>query len=353
MKSKFKAIFKRIIPISFINYMSKINKLIVGKKTYRADYKRFRKNAFTLTKKSGKDNLKAEISMHAHRLEKGLSYPNFREGFGKEAYSSLINAMNSYKEKYELDDVVYQTGLSVINEYIKKHVGTKIDTEYLENQLLSLKTGDIEDHGGILKLKANDVFKDTQLEFESFILSRHTVRDFSKEEVPQSKIEEALKIAGQTPSACNKQPWFTYVVKNTDIIKEILKIKGGLSGSGNIQYLLLITTDNNYLLDFSERKQGFIDAGMYGVTLLYALHYKNLAACTINARSFPKINTKIKKILSIPNSQDFIFFIAVGNYLEEFSVPKSKRDNYKAKTKIIIWVWSNNNFDFPWDTELK
>lgn len=337
MKAKIKKIIKKIIPSSLIEYIKKTKTLIDFKRIYRSDYRRFKKNAFTLTKKVNKENLKAEISLHAHRLEKGLSYPNFREGFGAEAYRSLISCMNKYKtNKHDLDDVVYQTGVSVINEYIRRHVNTKIDTTYLQQQLALLKHGEIEDFGGTLDLRYEDVEKDTKADFRTFLFSRHSVRDFSTEDVPLSKINAALEMAGQTPSACNKQPWFTYVVKNEEIIEEIMKIKGPLSGEDNIKCLLLVTADNDYLLDFSERKQGFIDAGMYAATLLYALHHQNLATCPINARTFENKDNKVKKILNIPNSQDFIFFVVVGNYLEEFRVTKSKRDDFKIKTKIII-----------------
>lgn len=336
MKARIKKVIKKIIPSSIIRYLKKVKNLISFKRIYKEDYKRFKKNAFTLVKKANKKNLKAEISLQAHRLEKGLSYPDFREGFGAEAYQSLISCMRKYKDNnFDLGDIVYQTGVSVINEYIKRHDNTKIDTTYLQEQLKLLKHGDIREIGGTLDLKFEDINKYTQSDFKTFLFSRHSVRDFSTQDVSLSKINNALEIAGQTPSACNKQPWFTYVIKNQKVIKEIMKIKGPLSGEDDIKCLLLVTTDNDYLLDFSERKQGFIDAGMYASTLLYALHHQNLATCPINARTFEDKDNKVRKILNIPKSQDFIFFIAVGNYLDEFRVTKSKRDDYNAKTRVI------------------
>jgi nitroreductase len=54
--------------------------------------------------------------------------------------------------------------------------------------------------------------------FESSMLRRRTVRDFSDEPVPREVIESAIRIAGSAPSGANQQPW-TFVAVSDPAIK--------------------------------------------------------------------------------------------------------------------------------------
>lgn len=48
--------------------------------------------------------------------------------------------------------------------------------------------------------------------FADIVRSRHSVRGFKPEPVPRDVLEKILATAQLSPSNCNTQPWFTYVV---------------------------------------------------------------------------------------------------------------------------------------------
>lgn len=58
-------------------------------------------------------------------------------------------------------------------------------------------------------------------EFLDRMRTRRTVRDFSREPVPFTLIENAIATAGTAPSGANQQPWTFVVVSNPDIKHQI------------------------------------------------------------------------------------------------------------------------------------
>lgn len=323
---------KKLTPEWILN----IRRKRMNKRDYKVEYRRFKNSAYGLVKNKNKENLKAIISLQAHRVEKGLTNSNFKEGIGMEACNSLIEGLKEYKEKgYDLNDIIYQTGISSLSAYISRHIDTNVDTTFLETSVRELSSGKIKNYGGVFDLLASEAINSSQSNFKEFAMNRWSVRDYSNKDVSLDDINEALEIASKTPSICNKQPWNTYVIKDQQLIQTTLKTIGSSNILDNIKVLLLITSNNNYLAGVAERNQGYIGAGMYGMNLLYSLHYKKLATCVLNARFNFNTDKNIRELLQIPNSQEMIFYIAVGHYLDETKVPISKRDHYKEKTKYF------------------
>ena len=333
-----KRLIRRILPKKVKVLLGKFLSKIVVRKAYSLDRKRFSKSAFNMTKKRNKDNLEAKITFHYHSLEKGLSNSNFRLGFGEYAYIQLIEAMQDFRKKlFNQTSIAYQSGLSVLNEYVSKHKGTEIDTTLIKCQLNMLSNSKpIKNLGGVFTFKKEELLKYCKLDFENLANHRFSVRDFGKDAVDINTIFRALDIAKKTPSVCNRQPWHSYIIRNKDLIYKVLSIQGGLTGQGkNLDTLLLICSNNFHLSNYTERNQGFADCGMYSMSLIYALQYLGLATCSLNANLTLNGDNKIRELLNIPFNQNLIMFIAVGHYAEEFKVPKSPRYYVKTNSTLI------------------
>lgn len=57
-----------------------------------------------------------------------------------------------------------------------------------------------------------------------FIYTRHSVRKFTDEQIPEETIKELIKAAVQAPSGKNQQNWHFVVVTNKDKIAEIARL---------------------------------------------------------------------------------------------------------------------------------
>ena len=52
----------------------------------------------------------------------------------------------------------------------------------------------------------------TKFNFKELMKQRHSARDFQKKEIPEETLKEIVRIALDSPSWCNSQPWNVYVV---------------------------------------------------------------------------------------------------------------------------------------------
>lgn len=243
-------------------------------KAYSIDQKRFKESAFNIIKFKRKENIEAKIIFHYHSLEKGLSNINFRLGFGKNAYTQLIEALEAFiQNDYNRNSIAFLSGISVLNEYVLKHQETSVDVSYIKSKLEKLNGNrKIEELGGIFTLHKNQIITASKSNFETLAMNRYSVRDYSNKVIDDEKISKALQIASKTPSVCNRQPWNIYILKNKELINNVLEVQGGFIGHGNnIGALILIASNNHFLSDYTERNQGFTDCGMFSMSLIYAL----------------------------------------------------------------------------------
>lgn len=58
-------------------------------------------------------------------------------------------------------------------------------------------------------------------EFADRLLTRRSVRHFSREPVPADLIENAIRVAGAAPSGANQQPWTFVVISDPTLKREI------------------------------------------------------------------------------------------------------------------------------------
>ena len=330
---------KRIIPRRFHNSLRIVLKKVQLIKSMFYDYKRYTKSAIAFNNSKTKENLRAEITINYHAIEKGLSNTNVRLGFGKNAIEQLFMNLEEFQkfDSYNTDER-YRTGLSALKKYIIYHENNNYDINSLKSRFNSLVMNDNDSElGGIYELNHKEILSKTKEAFDVFANSRASGRCYSKEPVDMRLIEKAIKISMKTPSVCNRQLWKIYIIKNSKLLSNVLEAQKGIRGSGdNLETLLLITADNQYLRDYAERNQGFVDGGMFAMSMLYSLHYVGLATCALNADLTRDSEDYIRKEVNIPDSENLIMFIAVGNYPDTFKVPKSYRDDIKEITRYRI-----------------
>lgn len=328
---RIKCLFRKKMPLRVSNYL----RYLLAINNFKKDIKYL---IHSHREKNGhREILLRTITEQYHAIEKGLVKINFRHGFGKNALNTLMTSLVDYNKKgYSKDNSRYITGLSVLNAYILRHESSDVNVEWIKSFLNSLVNVDYTDFGGVIKLRKAEILKKSLLNFEVMALSRGSVRDFSAEKIDKDTINNAIEIAMKTPSVCNRQGWFVRVIENKQLIDEVLKLQGGFKGHGdNIGYLILVTSLNNYFRLPSERYQGYIDGGLFSMSLIYSLTYKGLASCALNSNFSLTDRKTLNKLLDINESEGLIMFIAVGSYKDEVIFTKSHRDSSEEKIKYF------------------
>lgn len=322
---------KHLIPQSIKDFRNTFNKNRQMNKIIKKDNDRYKKFSFGPGKLTY-SQLEARLTKEYHSIEKGLSYDNLRLGFGKQVLQNVIDLMTAYrKQGFPLDTHVYQTALSNLQQYIEVHQANNFDVSELESTFEKLKEdADYNDAGGVYFRTKEEIFEKAKGNFEEFSLSRHSIRDYSDEPVSYEKIEQALELAADTPSACNRQPWKIRIVEDPKLKKFVQKNQNGNRGFGDyIDKFVIITSDIQYYERSRERNQANIDGGMYAMNLLYAFHYQQIAAVPLSASLTIEQEDNLRNKFDISEAENFIMFIGIGNYTDQFKVPKSARRSFQ------------------------
>ena len=331
---------KRILPSFAYNTLVRIKVSHDILKYYRYDFNRQVK-IYMLSKKNHLGIIEGILAKNSHSIEKGLTKLNFRPGFGKTAIINIINVLEEM-EKHNLDfnNEKVKTALSVFEAYVNSHSESNENTKIINQMLSKFEKYRFTEYSGYSIIDKSKLVEHTT--FSDILVNRHSIRDFGESPVDSLRILNSIEMASHTPSACNRQSWFTRIIKSKKLIAQVLNIQNGFKGNGeNIDTLLLVTSNDSYFYNPIERKQGYIDGGLYSMNLINSLHYFNLATCALNTSFDTKNDKKMRELLNIGVEESFIMFIAVGNYKDKSLIAKSHKDNYLSK--IFIYSEDFNN----------
>lgn len=284
--------------------------------------------------------LRARIIMNYHILEKGLTMPNRRYGFGAEVVKKLMLQVDDFESRYGRDDQIDHAA-GVIRAYFELHYEADAFKSISDPGYWKLIKLFLSQHNGIpvakqLHVRRTDFYSKRQSAFPEFAWSRHTLRHYANTDLPSVKIREAVDLARSTPTACNRQHCHVYCVSDKTQMEKLLAIQGGNRGFGHLaNKLLVVTADLQDLCVVRERDDIFVNGGMFLMNLCYALHYYEVAHCILNWSRTPEEDQDMRKIVAIPPSETVIAILSCGEAPDEFDVAVSPRKNFDEYFKVL------------------
>lgn len=279
-----------------------------------------------------KNAFEAKILRQTHVIEKGMSLSNPRAKFGVQRVLELFSFIDEFVAcGYKVDDsTVVKNSLGVIEAYLDFHR----ERGFVPNEIVS-KLEAFNDYTpntevskyGIEEISLNDMQKLINSEFPVFIKSRHSVRQFSDKKIDPKDIKRSVSLAMSAPSACNRQSckayFYTDSKTNDDLSKAII---GNTGFSNEAQNYIVVTSDISAFYDAPERNQMYVDAGIFTMALIEALHYYGIASCVLQNGETSKTNRIFKNICTnIPENEKIVLFIAVGYYKDPVVFATSHR----------------------------
>jgi len=281
------------------------------------------------------EKYQANLLMHSHVLEKGLSHEKIRYGFGVSQLKESAHSMKNYLQYGNKNDFAYQTICSTLKEYIELHEKVNHSLEYMSSIFSEEQLNDIKE----CKL-ANSGYKivATQQRYESFssfAMNRHSVREFSSEAIEHQDVFDAIRIAQKSPSACNRQSTRVYVVKDLNIIAKIIQVQGGYNGYELPKIVLVVVADQIAFSDPGDLSMAHIEGGMFNMSLLYALDEKGIGACVLNTAFEEDREKEIRENIKMKDSETFITLMAIGKKQEFSKVCCSPRYDIEDIVTII------------------
>ena len=154
------------------------------------------------------------------------------------------------------------------------------------------------------------------------ILTRRSIRKYTKQPVPDEVLKELLEAAMCAPSAGNQQPWCFVVIKDRKILDEIPKFHTYAQMLKEAPVAVLVCCDSDLQLG----EFGVQDCSAATQNILLAAHAKGLGAVWLGVYPREQRVTAIKKLLNLPEHIIPISLISIGYPAEQ----KHRQDRYRA-----------------------
>lgn len=292
------------------------------------DAKRYLSHSASQWKQYSDAQLQARLLQKAHSIEKGLAMPEVRPGFGVAPLLELYDLLAQYEQRrMDQGHVSYHSARHAIAAYFQFHTDRGLVTPTDVEGLKALSAPQVDPAlGGSRTEHRHSLQNMARGDFLSLVHARASVRTFDQTPPDLNTVREAIAIAGRSPSVCNRQGARVSIVSDPEKLKAVLEIQGGNRGfSHEIPLTLIVTCKLGVFRGARERNQGWIDGGLFSMSLLYALTYVGLGTCPLNWSATAKQDMRLRSTLDLPADENVIMLIAVGQWKDEFQVASSAR----------------------------
>lgn len=304
------------------NYTPKAN-LAEARKNFEYDLGRFLKHSSTKDINQDHVALASFLTSAYHSVEKGLTMEVPRAGFGARKLPPIIAAINALETSGYASHAT-RGARGSIQAYVKYHdehslpLPTELETE-LRSFAASLEGQSLP--GGAIALSKRDVADATNFDYAKFVHTRASIRHFTGENVSPEAIRTAVGLAIKTPRSCNREMRRVHVAYEPDLRNHLLSYHHGNRGFGHkLGAVLIVTVDLREFDMIGERNQGWIDGGLFTMSLVYAFHAARLGTCLLNWSEDSEHDQLTREAFNIPDNEVIITFMGVGHMPEVVEV---------------------------------
>ena len=296
---------------------------------FYADYRNYKRWNYNNPKVKTRAAQESKMLRQTHMIEKGMSLSNPRKGFGQEKISALFDMMDEYLSMgFPTDGMPFQDAICVLNGYVEEQKKVGYENLKMIEKLKQYDKCRVQGLGaGIVYDTKENLMAHADEPFPDFYYSRHSMRQFSSQTVSIEDIRKAIKVAQKAPTACNRQATKVYMYSDEATNRHLGELIAGNTGfDSEVKNYLVVTADVSAFYDTFERNQVYVEAGLFSMALVEALHYYGIGSCILQNGEYKKKNKQFKDICkNIPENERIILFVAVGYYKDKFSYAVSLR----------------------------
>jgi nitroreductase len=308
-------------------------------KVYAYDFRVFIVNSSVFQTFDTENKLKGKLTIYYHVLEKGLTMPETKLGFGQPVVYDLIELIELYILKgYNITSLELVHSINVLEEYLEFHQINKFDLDLKIIDKIKILRSKIKyvPTQNQFELEKTTYFENNKSSFEKFSLSRYSLRNYTDTEIPIEILHKCIQIAMKSPTSCNRQLNRIYAVRDKKVKQEVLKLQYGNRGFGHLaDTIFVITADISVFQGTNDRNESYINSGMFAMSLLYALHRYEIGACPLNWSVEVERDLALRKLLGIPKNERVGVLISCGYLPDKVKIASSPRLSVEQIIKII------------------
>ncbi len=284
------------------------------------------------------------LRRNIHRLEKGLLMQAMSDTY---ALGYIEETINAYAKCLQLaktcNDNKFPEYLIWASDILCKYFDSVSTHPFIDS--LKNRFRDVQHYQESHTLKCvpykRDLSKANIIDYESFYaLSKHrkSVRWFIQKPVPQQVIDKAVKVAAQSPSACNRQPFEFRIFDRPEYVNRVASIPMGANGfSHNIPAIAVIVGNMSAFAQERDRHIIYLDSSLAAMSFIFALETQGVSSCCINWPDIEEKESKMSKILGLTSYERPVLLIAFGYpdpnglvaYSQKKTVDELRRYNFE------------------------
>lgn len=258
------------------------------------------------------------LRRNIHRLEKGMLMNDQRAIFALdyieetvETYTNIIAAKND--EKLDPDEL--QWAYDVLNKYFEVADDTHPKIRGLKTQFERLKRNIVK-RSKYVPYPQERLTKKSPVTYEKLLelaKKRRSIRWFLKKKVPRKLIDKALVVAGLSPTACNRQPYYYRIYDQPKLVQMIANIPFGTAGyADNIPVIAVLLGKQNNFFSARDRHLIYIDTSLSAMSFMLALETLGISSCAINWPDFGYLENIMMRALRLKPYERPIVLLAIG-----------------------------------------
>lgn len=276
---------------------------------------------------------RVELRRNIHRLEKGLimipQKPVFAGDYISETIDFYEQAVKQYIENREVIDLAE---LQWAHDVLKQYFNVVETNNKVVNNASRRFEATLKSYDGDQEFKMHYLSKariQSNVGYDDLLMlskQRRSIRWFQKKNVPRQLVDQALLVAQQSPSACNRQCFEFKIFDEPELVKKVAKIPFGASGYAyQIPTIVVVVGKLSSYFSPRDRHIIYIDSSLAAMSFMLALETLGLSSCVINWPDFEPLEIKIQKKLGLDTSDRIVMLLAVGYADPNGRVPYSQK----------------------------
>ena len=304
-------------------------KMLIKSRRSKAQLKKVLMKEYNLS--GGGTSIELSLLLIAHSLEKGMSIPNPRIGFGMAKASTLLEYQMKYvQNRMREQSFAFDESVSILRAWIDYSVAQGIDVSEIKSRLDKMCAAINVSQFSAGRIQVEDVNEKIydHIDFEPiafFLTSRRSTRWFQQEPVSNEVMSRVIGLTSCAPSACNRQPCKVYWTNSKDVVREINRLIPGNKGfEEQVPNWAIITSDR---LSFSggEGLQWYVNGGIYLAYFILSLHVCSIGSCIFQTPISDGCVAQIKHIAGISNHEAVVAAVGFGYPLKDLSYAAAQR----------------------------
>jgi len=155
------------------------------------------------------------------------------------------------------------------------------------------------------------------------LMTRRSIRSYTDEPVSDGDVDKVLRAAMAAPSAGNEQPWHFVVIRDDDVMRQIMDVHPYSSMLEAADLCIAVLAD----LSLEKHKGYWVqDTSAATQNILLAAHALGLGAVWLGVHPVEEREKGLKAILNLPDGVECLSLVSIGHPAE----PSGPADRYDA-----------------------